>query len=272
MMYDFAYRRARTLEEARALFAEAEDAAYLGGGHSLLPTMKNRLAAPDRLVHLSGIPELRGIARQDGQLVIGASETHAAVAASPVVREAIPALAGLAGSIGDPQVRHRGTLGGSVANNDPAADYPAAVMALGAVIHTSARRIAADDYFQGLFGTALEEGEIITRIAFPIPESAGYAKMRNPASRYALAASFVALRGDTPRVAITGAGSDGVFRWGEAEAALAGRFDATALEGLAPDPGGMMADMHASAAFRAHLCAVCTGMAVTNPGRLTLLS
>ncbi|WP_040616441.1 FAD binding domain-containing protein [Oceanicola granulosus] len=271
-MYDFAYHRARTLDDARAAFRDADDAAYVSGGHSLLPTMKNRLAAPDRLVHLTAIPELRGIARDGDRLVIGAAETHAGVAASPVVQEAIPALAALAGSIGDPQVRHRGTMGGSVANNDPAADYPSAVLGLGATIHTSEREIDADDFFAGMFTTALDEGEIVTRIAFPVPDSAGYAKMRNPASRYALAASFVARFGGDVRVAITGAGSDGVFRWHEAEEALAARFEPGALDGLAVDPDGMMSDMHASAAFRAHLCAVGTARAVANPGRLTLLA
>lgn len=272
MMYPFSYHRARTLDEARAAFEAADDAAFLAGGHSLLPTMKNRLAAPDHLVHLTAIPELRGIARAGDRLVIGAAETHADVAASPVAREAIPALAQMAGSIGDPQVRHHGTMGGSVANDDPAADYPAAVLALGATIETTEREIPAEDFFAGMFTTALNEGEIIIRIAFPIPDSAGYAKMRNPASRYALAASFVARGPDGVRVAITGAGNDGVFRWSEAEAALAGQFDAAALQGLAIDPGEMMSDMHASAGFRAHLCAVCTAEAVSNPGRLTLLS
>lgn len=272
MMYPFSYHRAKTLDDARAAFDGADEPAFLSGGHSLLPTMKNRLAAPDRLVHLTALPELQGITREGDDLIIGAAETHATVAASPVVQQAIPALAQMAGSIGDPQVRHRGTMGGSVANDDPAADYPAAVLALGATIQTSVRDIPADAFFDGLFTTVLDDGEIITRITFPIPDSAGYAKMRNPASRYALAASFVAKRRDGVRVAITGAGNDGVFRWSKAETALADRFDKAALRGLAIDPGGMMSDMHASAEFRAHLCAVCTAEAVSAQGRLTLLS
>ncbi|MHA7874325.1 FAD binding domain-containing protein [Roseivivax sp.] len=270
-MYPFSYHRARTLDEARAYFEGGEDAAYLSGGHSLLPTMKNRLAAPDRLVHLAAIPELRGIMRAGDRLSIGAAETHAAVAASPEVRGAIPALAALAGSIGDPQVRHRGTIGGSLANNDPAADYPAAALALDAVIETSERAISADNFFQGMFTTALDEGEIITRVTFTVPDSAGYAKMRNPASRYALAASFVARGPDGVRLAITGAGNNGVFRWSEAEAALASRFERGALAGLALDPGDMMSDMHADARYRAHLCAVASAEAVGHQGKLTLL-
>ncbi|MHA6323993.1 FAD binding domain-containing protein [Roseivivax sp. CAU 1753] len=272
MMYAFTYHRATTLDDARAAFDGAEDATYLAGGHSLLPTMKNRLAAPDRLVHLSGIPDLRGIQRDGDRLIIGAAETHADVAASALVQETIPALARMAGSIGDPQVRHRGTLGGSVANNDPAADYPSAVLALRATVHTTARQIAADDFFQGMFTTALDAGEIITRIAFRVPDSAGYAKMRNPASRYALAASLVARYPDGVRVAITGAGNDGVFRWSEAEAALDGCFEEAALRALRIGTGTMMSDMHASAAFRAHLCAVTTARAVSHQGGLTLLS
>lgn len=272
MMYEFSYHRARTLDDAREAFDKADDASYLAGGHSLLPTMKNRLAAPDQLIHLSSIPELHGIARDGGQLIIGAAETHASVAVSPTVRETIPALAQMAGSIGDPQVRHRGTMGGSVANDDPAADYPSAVLALGAVIRTNEREIVADDFFEGMFTTVLEEGEIITSIAFPIPKSAGYAKMRNPASRYALAATFVVRGAAGVRVAITGAGNDGVFRWSEAEAALENDFNTAALRGLTIDPGEMMSDMHASAGYRAHLCAVCTAKAVSHQGGLTLLS
>lgn len=270
-MYPFRYHAAKSLDEALVLFEKAEDAAFVSGGHTLLPTMKNRLAAPSDLINLTGLPELYGIACESDRLVIGAAEPHAVVAASRVVREAIPALAGLAGSIGDVQVRHRGTMGGSVANNDPAADYPAAVLALDAVIRTSQREIPADDYFRGMFATALEPGEVITAIAFRVPESAGYAKMRNPASRYALAASFVARHADGVRVAITGAGNDGVFRWDAAEAALADGLDVARLAGLAPEPGDMIADMHASASYRAHLTAVCTERAVAGQGRLTLL-
>lgn len=272
MMYPFSYHSPATLEKAQETFAAAEEAAYVSGGHTLLPSMKNRLFAPSDLVCLASLPELKGITRDGDWLAIGAAETHAEVAASDVVREAIPALAALAGSIGDAQVRHRGTLGGSVANNDPSADYPAAVLALDALVATTGREIAAGDYFRGLYTTALEPGEILTRIAFRVPQSAGYAKMRNPASRYALAAAFVARLDDSSvRVAITGAGGDGVFRWTEAEAALSERFETSALDGLALNSAEMSGDIHASQEFRAHLAAVATRRAVLNQGQLTLL-
>jgi carbon-monoxide dehydrogenase medium subunit len=271
MMYEFSFRRPKSLDEATAAFESADDAFFVSGGHTLLPTMKNRLAAPSDLIDLAHLPELHGITRDGDALVIGAAETHCAVAASPLVQATIPALAQLAGSIGDMQVRHRGTIGGSVANNDPAADYPSAVLALGATVITSTREIGAEAFFDGMFATVLEPGEIITGIAFPIPPSAGYAKMRNPASRYALAASFVVRMGDSVRVAITGAGLDGVFRWAEAEDALRASFAGPALNGIALKPEDMMGDMHAAASYRAHLAAVCTRRAVDNQGRLTLL-
>ncbi|MFY0691903.1 MAG: xanthine dehydrogenase family protein subunit M [Paracoccaceae bacterium] len=270
-MYDFTYHRPASLAEARAAFDALDDAAYLSGGHTLLPAMKSRLADPSDLISLAGLSELKGIAREGDRLVIGAAETHADVAASPLVRETIPALAGLAGSIGDVQVRHRGTMGGSVANNDPAADYPSAVLALDAEIVTTDRTIAADAFFEGMYTTALEPGEILTSIAFRIPQSAGYAKMRNPASRYAMAATFVARHADGVRAAITGAGNDGVFRWSAAEDALNAAFEADALSGLTLDPADMNTDMHASASYRAHLCLLCTQRAVAGQGALTLL-
>lgn len=270
-MYGFSFHRPTTLAEAVATFEGAEDASYVSGGHTLLPTMKNRLAAPSDLIALTKLEELQGMKREGDMLIIGAAQTHASVAASHVVQGAIPALAQLAGSIGDMQVRHRGTMGGSVANNDPSADYPSAVLALGATIITLTREIAADDFFDGMFATVLEPGEIITGIAFPVPQSAGYAKMRNPASRYAMAASFVARTGDGVRVAITGAGADGVFRWTEAETALTGDFKGAALAGLALNPDDMLGDMHADAAYRAHLAAICTARAVDSQGQLSLL-
>lgn len=271
MMYNFIFRRPNTLEEATAAFERADDAAFVSGGHTLLPTMKSRLAAPSDLIALTQLSDLHEIARNGDRLIIGAAQTHASVASSRVVQDAIPALAQLAGSIGDMQVRHRGTMGGSVANNDPSADYPAAVLALGATIVTSTREIVADMYFDGMFSTALEPGEIITAIAFPIPQSAGYAKMRNPASRYAMAAAFVAQTSDGVRVAITGAGADGVFQWAEAEAALSTSFTVQALAGLVLDSEDMMGDMHAAASYRAHLAAICTQRAVEHQGQLTLL-
>lgn len=270
-MYAFTYHKPASLDEARAQFGAAEDASYVSGGHTLIPTLKNRLANPSDLIDLSQVAELKGIALIEERLEIGAAEIHADVAASDIVREAIPALAGLAGSIGDTQVRHRGTMGGSVANNDPAADYPSAVLALDARITTTDRALPADEFFDGLYATVLEPGEILTRISFRVPQSAGYAKMRNPASRYALAAAFIARYPNEVRVAITGAGDDGVFRWAEAEAALQDRFQPEALDGLTLDPAAMLGDIHADAEFRAHLARICTVRAVGNQGRLTLL-
>ena len=210
-MYAFEYHRPHTLSGALADL-EKQDAKALAGGMTLLPTMKQRLAAPSALVELKDVPELSGLAREGDTLVVGAMTRHVDVARSPVVQAAIPALATLAGGIGDPHVRNRGTIGGSLANNDPAADYPAAVLALGATVVTSKRRIAADDYFTGLFETALEPGELITSVIFPIPQKAAYMKFANPASRYALVGVFVAKTAGGVRVAVTGAGEHGVFR------------------------------------------------------------
>ena len=261
-MYAFNYHRPATLRQAAGLMARQEDAKLLAGGHTLLPTMKQRLASPANLIDLSAVPELRGIARKGRTLVIGAMTPHAEVAASPIVQEAIPALANLAGHIGDPHVRHRGTIGGSIANNDPSADYPAACLALGAVIVTNRRKIVADDYFTGLFETALEEGEIITKIIFPLAGKAGYAKFPNPASLYAMVGVCVAKRGADVRVAVTGAGAGGVFRWKEAEAALTARFAPKSLEGLAYAGGNLNSDIHADAEYRAHLIGVMAKRAV----------
>ncbi len=253
-MYETRYHRPQSLAEAAALFADASEGRYLSGGQTLIPTMKQRLAAPSDVIDLSAIAELKGIAVEDGAVSIGAATTHAEVHASAAVGEAIPALAALAGVIGDPAVREMGTIGGSLANNDPAADYPAAALALGATIHTAARTIAAEDFFTGLFSTALEEGEIVTGVTFPIPEKAAYSKFRNPASRYALAAVFLARMADgVVRLAVTGAGSNGVFRARAMENALAASLSPSALNDIALDPAGMLADIHASAAYRANL-------------------
>jgi carbon-monoxide dehydrogenase medium subunit len=269
-MYSFMYHKPLELAQARACFDAAEDAAYLSGGHTLIPAMKSRLSAPSDLIDLGKIPVLHGISIVGPHLMIGAAETHAKVAASDVAARVIAALPLLAGSIGDVQVRYRGTLGGSVANNDPAADYPSAVLALDAIIETSDQKITADDYFDGLYTTTLEPGEILTQISFRIPIASGYAKMRNPASRYALAATFVARYEDGVRVAITGAGGDGVFRWTAAEKALSTTFDPSALNDLALDSDAMFSDMHASKDFRSHLAKICTQRAVANMGKLTL--
>jgi carbon-monoxide dehydrogenase medium subunit len=261
-MYAFDYHRPTTLRQVASLLAKNGDAKLLAGGQTLLPTMKQRLAAPPALIDLGKVAGLSGIEQKGRSIVIGAMTTHAEVATSALVREALPALAALAEGIGDPHVRHRGTIGGSVANNDPAADYPAACLALGATIVTNRRKVAADDFFAGMFSTVLDEGEIILRIAFPIASKAAYAKFPNPASRYALAGVFVAKRGREVRVAVTGAGSEGVFRWGAAEEALARRFAAKSLDGMAADEGDMLSDIHADAGYRAHLVGVMARRAV----------
>jgi len=259
-MYAFNIERPSTI--AGAVDALAKDEAQaLGGGQTLIPTLKQRLASPDTLVSLTGIPEMQGICTaDDGALCIGGATTHAAVANGGSV---YPALASLAGGVGDPAVRNRGTIGGSLANNDPSACYPSAVLASGATIVTNAREIAADDFFDGLFATALEEGEIITEVRFPVPEAANYQKFLQPASRFALVGVFVAKYADGVRVAVTGASEDGVFRWSDAEAALSRSFSASALTELSVPADGMIADLHGSAEYRAHLIKVMTGRAVS---------
>lgn len=261
-MYAFTYHRPATARQAAGLLAKKEEAKLLAGGHTLLPTMKARLAGPTALVDLGACADLKGIERKGRNVVIGAMSTHAEVAESPIVKEGIPALAYLAGHIGDPHVRHRGTIGGSVANNDPAADYPAALLALGATVVTNRRKLSAEEFFTGLYETALEEGEIVTRVAFPVGARAGYAKFRNPASRYAMVGVFVAKRGGDIRVAVTGAGEGGVFRWAEGEAALRARFAPKSLDGVKASPAGLNSDIHADAEYRAHLIGVMTKQAV----------
>jgi aerobic carbon-monoxide dehydrogenase medium subunit len=261
-MYEFKYHRATSARQAANLLAKAEDAKLLAGGHTLLPTMKNRLAQPANIIDLGKVAELKGIEQKGKTIVIGAMTTHAEVAASPVVQAALPGLAGLAGGIGDPHVRHRGTIGGSVANNDPSADYPAALMALNATIVTNKRKLAADAFFQGMFATALDDGELITKIVFPVAGKFAYAKFPNPASRYALVGVAVAKKGANVRVAVTGAGSNGVFRWAEAEKALGGKFNAKSVDGLKAAAKGLNGDIHASAEYRAHLIGVMAKRAV----------
>jgi carbon-monoxide dehydrogenase medium subunit len=260
-MYAFEYRRPETLSAAVGDLANP-DAKVLAGGMTLLPTMKQRLASPAALIDLRKVRELAGIAREGDNLVIGAMARHAEVAQSHVVQAAIPALAALARIIGDPHVRNMGTIGGSLANNDPAADYPAAALALGATIVTNTRRIAAQDFFTGLFETALEAGELITQVSFPIPQRAAYTKFRNPASRYALVGVFVAKTADGVRVAVTGAGSSGVFRAEEFEAALNANFSPAALDGVSMSASGLNSDLHADADYRAHLIGVMARRAV----------
>jgi carbon-monoxide dehydrogenase medium subunit len=257
-MLNFDFVKPASVAEAVAALA-AEGAQALAGGQTLLPTMKQRLATPAVLVSLNGIAALKGVSLAGGVMSIGAATTHATVAREAA---AFPALAALAGGIGDPAVRNRGTIGGSLANNDPAACYPAAVLACGATVVTSRREIAADDYFQGLFTTALEEGEIITAVRFPIPETAAYQKFDQPASRFALVGAFVAKAAGGVRVAVTGASENGVFRWPEAEAALSGNFSAAALAPLTLAEGAMIADLHGSRAYRAALAKVMVQRAV----------
>jgi len=262
-MYETTYHLASDLKDAATLFAGAAEARYLAGGQTLIPTMKQRLAAPSDLIDISRLAELKGIAASGAVVTIGAATSHAEVERSDAVRRAIPALAGLAGLIGDPAVRHRGTVGGSLANNDPAADYPAAVLALGATVHTDKRRIPADEFFRGLFTTALEDGEIITKVAFPVPSKAAYEKFKHPASRYAMAGVFLARMKDGGiRVAVTGAGNRGVFRAGDIEGALADHFFPAAVDAVTIDPGTMLSDIHGSAAYRANLVKVMAKRAV----------
>lgn len=271
-MYQTTYHRAKSLAEAAKLFSGAEDPAYISGGHTLLPTMKARLAAPKNLIDLRHVPELKGIQASGDTVTIGGGTTHFEVANSADVKKAVATLAGLAGTIGDPAVRHRGTMGGSVANNDPAADYPSAVMALAGTVHTDKRQIAADDYFTGLFSTALNDGEIVTKIAFKVPAESAYAKFRNPASLYPMAGVFIAKHKDgSVRVAVTGAGNDGVFRWKAAEEALAKNFSADALKGLKVDASDMMGDIHGSSEYRANLVAVMARRAMENLGKVTVV-
>lgn len=259
-MYNFEFERPATVAEAAAALA-SEEAQALGGGQTLIPTLKQRLAMPDKLVSLGGVSEMQGIGLEGRDLRIGGAVTHADVASEAA--SVYPALADLAAHIGDPAVRNRGTIGGSLANNDPSACYPAAALGSGATIVTNTREIAADDFFQGLFETALDEGEILTAVKFPVPEAANYQKFVQPASRFALVGVFVAKYADGVRVAVTGASEDGVFRWTEAEAALNANFAAGAVDGLSVDAAGMIGDMHGTKDYRAHLVGVMTKRAVT---------
>ena len=260
-MYPFNYHRPGSLDDAKALLAASEDGRPLAGGMSLLPTMRFRLASCADLVDLNGIEALAGIERSGNSVRIGAMTRHAAVAESPDVREAIPALAALAGSIGDVQVRNRGTIGGSICFADPAADYPAGLLGLGATVNTDRRAIAADDFFTGLYETALAEGEIVVSVDFPVPDRAGWAKFGNQASRFAVVAVMVSLAGGAARVAVTGARSH-VFRVAEMEAALAADFSAEALDGIAVASEGLNEDLHADGDYRAHLIGVMAKRAV----------
>jgi carbon-monoxide dehydrogenase medium subunit len=255
-MYNFTFHRPTTVRQAAGLLSRNPEAKLLAGGHSLLPVMKQRLASPSALVDLSLVEGLAGVELKGRSVVIGAMTRHADVARSEVLKESFPALASVPDSIGDPQVRNRGTIGGSIANNDPNADYPAALLGLGATVITNKRRIAADDFFQGMFTTALEDGEIITKISFPIAKKAAYEKFKHPASGFALVGVFVSKRGPEIRVAVTGAGANGVFRVNSFEEALKKRFSPKSIEGMSIPAAGMNSDIHASAEYRAHLVGV----------------
>jgi aerobic carbon-monoxide dehydrogenase medium subunit len=261
-MYATSYHRASSVEDAVKTRAAHDEGKYLSGGMTLISTMKQRLAAPSDLIDLRHIPALRGIIIEGRKVTIGAATPHAEVAGSRELKALCPALCQLAGHIGDPHVRHMGTIGGSSANNDPAADYPAGLLGLGATIITDRRSIPADAFFTGLFETALEEGEMVTAVTFEAPEKAGYAKFSNPASRFAMTGVFVAKTAGGVRVAVTGAGSDGVFRQSGMEQALAGNWSPDAVAGVEVDPSRLLSDLHANGEYRANLVKVMAKRAV----------
>ena len=263
-MYEFEYQKPASLDDVTRLLGD-DEAKLVAGGMTLIPTLKMRLAKPTQLVDLSAIPALKGISDDGDAVVIGAMTRHADVNRSDVVKRAIPALAAMAGMIGDPAVRNRGTIGGSIANNDPAADYPAAVVALNAVVRTNKREIAADQFFTGMFETALEPSEIITAVSFPPADKAAYAKFPNPASRYAIVGVFVAKTSSGVRVAVTGAGPC-VFRVKEMEDALAKSFSADAIKNIKVPASNLNSDIHASSEYRAHLINVMARRAVAACG------
>lgn len=266
-MYSTTYHRPSSVDEAAALFAKGSDARYLAGGHTLLPVMKQRLASPSDVIDLAKIPALVGIDVAGDTVTVKAATTYYDIANNAQVQKALPALSNLTSVIGDPAVRYRGTIGGSIANNDPAADLPAAVLGLGATVQTNKRKIAGDDFFKGLFTTALEDGEIITAVSFPVPAKAAYAKFRHPASRFALTGVLVAQSksGDV-RVAATGASQNGVMRVGAIEQALKANWSAAALDSVTIASTGLIADIHGSAAYRANLIKVMAQRAVAAAG------
>jgi carbon-monoxide dehydrogenase medium subunit len=266
-MYQTTYHRPSSVDEAAALFAKGSDSKYLAGGHTLIPVMKQRLASPSDVIDLSKIKELVGIALSGDALIIKAATTYFDILRSADAKKAIPALVHLVSVLGDPQVRYRGTIGGSIANNDPAADFPAAVVALDATVKTNKRSISADDFFKGLFATALEDGEIITAISFPLPAKAGYSKMRHPASRFALTAVFVTkTKSGDVRAAATGASQNGVMRVPAIEAALKANWSPGALDNVRISADGLLTDIHGSSSYRANLIKVMAQRAVTAAG------
>ena len=266
-MYATTYHRPSSVDEAAALFSKGKEAKYLAGGHTLIPVMKQRLAAPSDVIDLGKIKELIGVEVSGDTLTIKAATPHYDVATSAAAQKAIPAIAYLASLIGDPAVRYCGTIGGSIANNDPAADYPAALLALGATIKTNKRSVSADDFFKGLFTTALADGEIITAVSFPIPARAGYAKFAHPASRFALTGVFVAkTKSGDVRAAATGASQSGVMRLPAIEAALKASWSPSALDSVAISANGLLSDIHGSSDYRANLIKVMAQRAVMAAG------
>ncbi|MGN6550936.1 MAG: FAD binding domain-containing protein [Pararhizobium sp.] len=266
-MYATTYHRASSVEEAAKLLSGNDEAKLISGGQTLIPTMKQRLAAPSDLIDLRHVEEMKGITVNGRSVRIGAGSTHHEIHASQAIASVCPGLHELAGLIGDPAVRYMGTIGGSLANNDPAADYPAAMLALDATIHTNRREIRAGDFFVGLFETALEPDEILTAVSFEAPDQSGYEKFRNPASRYAMTSVFVAKAGSTVRVGVSGAGSEGAFRWSAAESALGSNFSASAVDGLTVDASNMLSDIHGSADYRANLVKVMAKRALAKAAR-----
>ncbi len=260
-MHAFNYKSPSSLAEAAEMLQNSQDGLLLAGGHTLLPTLKQRLSTASDLIDLGGVAGLNGISVSGDSVKIGAMTKHAEVAASLDVKRAIPALSDLASTIGDPQVRNCGTIGGSIANSDPAADYPAALVGLGATVNTNRRSISADDFFVGMFETALDEGEIITSVTFPVVDSAGYCKFPNPASRYAIVGVFVSRSSSGVRVAVTGAGPN-VFRVREMEAVLSSSFSPASVENISVSAEGLNSDIHASAEYRAHLVTIMAKRAV----------
>jgi len=260
-MYEFNYQKASSIDEAKNFHDASEEPKYMSGGMTLLPTLKQRLARPSNVIDLAAVPNMSGVEVTSDMVTILARTPHAVVNSNPELQKAIPALAKLAGGIGDPMVRNRGTIGGSTANSDPAADYPASIVGLGATVHTDRREIAADDFFLDLFETALEEGEIITKVTYPIPDRAGYMKFPNPASRYCIVGVMVSQKGSDVRVGVTGAGAC-AFRVPEMEAALASNFAPESVAEIKISPEGLNEDIHASAEYRAHLVTIMAKRAV----------
>lgn len=265
-MYETQYHRATSIDDAAAKLSSADDGKLVSGGQTLIPTMKQRLAAPTDLIDLRQIDAIKGVSVSGSTITIGAGTCHADVAGNAEIAKACPGISKLAGMIGDPHVRNMGTIGGSIANNDPAADYPAAMLALNAQITTNKRTLSADEFFVGMFETALDEDEIVTSVSFEAPEKSSYAKFPNPASRYAMAGVFVSKSGDGVRVAVTGAGNDGVFRHEGMEAALASNWSGEAAAGCDVDEGDMISDIHGNGAYRANLVKVMAKRAVEAAG------